>query len=47
MIIIVIELSPSPILAHPKTNSSIFSYQTQLELQMRLASTVRLIKLAF
>ncbi len=28
------------ILAHPKTNSSIFSYQTRLELQMRLASMV-------
>ncbi len=29
------------ILAHPKTNSSIFSHQTQLELQMGLASMVR------
>ncbi len=29
------------ILAHPKTNSSIFSYQTRLELQMGLASIVR------
>ncbi len=29
------------ILAHPKTNFSIFSYQTQLELQMGLASSVR------
>ncbi len=29
------------ILAHPKTNSSIFSYQTRLELQMGLASMVR------
>ncbi len=29
------------ILAHPKTNSSIFSYQTRLELQMELASMVR------
>ncbi len=29
------------ILAHPKTNSRIFSYQTQLELQMALASMVR------
>ncbi len=29
------------ILAHPKTNSSIFSYQTQLELQIGLASKVR------
>ncbi len=27
--------------AHPKTNSSIFSYQTRLELQMGLASMVR------
>ncbi len=27
---------------HPKTNSSIFSYQTRLELQMGLASMVRL-----
>ncbi len=26
---------------HPKTNSSIFSYQTRLELQMGLASMVR------
>ncbi len=26
---------------HPKTNSSIFSYQTQQELQMRLASMFR------
>ncbi len=32
------------ILAHPKTNSSIFSYQTRLEIQMRLASTVKLNK---
>ncbi len=29
------------ILVHPKTNSSIFSCQTRLELQMALASTVR------
>ncbi len=29
------------LLAHPKTNSSIFSYQTQLELQMGLASMAR------
>jgi len=29
------------ILAHPKTNSSIFSYQTRLELQMGLASMIR------
>ncbi len=29
------------LLAHPKTNSSIFSYQTRLELQMGLASMVR------
>ncbi len=29
------------ILAHPKTNSSIFSYQTRLELQMGLAFRVR------
>ncbi len=29
------------ILAHPKTNSCIFSYQTRLELQMGLASMVR------
>ncbi len=29
------------ILAHPKTISSIFSYQTRLELQMGLASMVR------
>ncbi len=29
------------ILAHPKTNYSIFSYQTRLELRMGLASTVR------
>ncbi len=29
------------ILAPPKTNSSIFSYQTRLELQMGLASMVR------
>ncbi len=29
------------ILTHPKTNSSIFSYQTRLELQMGLASMVR------
>ncbi len=29
------------ILAHPKTNSSIFSCQTRLELQMALASMVR------
>ncbi len=29
------------LLAHPKTNSSIFSYQTPLELQMALASMVR------
>ncbi len=32
------------ILAHPKTNSSIFSYQTRLEIQMGLASTVKLNK---
>ncbi len=29
------------LLAHPKTNSSIFSYQTRLELQMGLASMAR------
>ncbi len=29
------------LLAHPKTNSSIFSYPTRLELQMGLASMVR------
>ncbi len=29
------------ILAHSKTNSSIFRYQTRLELQMGLASVVR------
>ncbi len=29
------------ILAHPKTNSSIFSYQTRMELQTGLASMVR------
>ncbi len=29
------------ILAHPKTNSSIFNYQTQLELQMGLTSMAR------
>ncbi len=29
------------LLTHPKTNSSIFSYQTRLELQMGLASMVR------
>ncbi len=29
------------ILAHPKTNSTIFSYQTRLELQMGRASMVR------
>ncbi len=29
------------LLAHPKTISSIFSYQTRLELQMGLASMVR------
>ncbi len=34
-------ISGEIILAHPKTNSSIFSYQTQLELQMGLASMVR------
>ena len=34
------------ILAHPKTNSSIFSYQTRLELQMGLASMVRMSFLA-
>jgi len=32
------------LLAHPKTNSSIFSYQTRLEHQMGLASMVRCIK---
>jgi len=32
------------ILAHPKTISSIFSYQTRLELQMGLTSMVRLNK---
>ncbi len=30
------------ILAHPKTNSSIFSYQTRLELRMRLACQMKL-----
>ncbi len=34
-------ISRKIILAHPKTNSSIFSYQTRLELRMGLASTVR------
>ncbi len=34
-------ISRKIILAHPKTNSSIFSYQTRLELQMGLASMVR------
>ncbi len=34
-------VSRKMILAHPKTNSSIFSYQTRLELQMELASMVR------
>ncbi len=29
------------LLAHPKTNFSIFSYQTRLDLQMGLASMVR------
>jgi len=29
------------ILAHPKTNSNIFSYQTRLELKIALASMVR------
>ncbi len=29
------------LLTHPKTISSIFSYQTRLELQMALASMVR------
>ncbi len=29
------------LITHPKTNSSIFSYQTRLELQMALASIVR------
>ncbi len=29
------------LLAHPKTISSIFSYQTRMELQMGLASMVR------
>ncbi len=29
------------ILTHPKTDSSIFRYQTQVELQMGLASMVR------
>ncbi len=29
------------LLAHPKTNSSIFSYHTRLKLQMGLASMVR------
>ncbi len=29
------------ILAHPKTNSSIFSYQTRLELHMGLTSMIR------
>ncbi len=29
------------LLTHPKTISSIFSYQTRLEVQMRLASMVR------
>ncbi len=32
------------LLTHPKTNSSIFSYQTRLELQMGLASMVTLNK---
>ncbi len=35
------------LLAHRKTNSSIFSYQTRLELQMGLASVVRLNKQIF
>ncbi len=34
-------VSRKMILAHPKTNSGIFSYQTRLELQMGLASIVR------
>ncbi len=34
-------VSRKNVLAHPKSNSSIFSYQTQLELQMGLASMVR------
>ncbi len=34
-------VSRKMILAHPKTNSSIFSYQTRLEIQMGLASMVR------
>ncbi len=38
-------ISRKTLLTHPKTNSSIFSYQTQLELQMGLASMVRWNKL--
>ncbi len=34
-------ISRKTLLTHPKTNSSIFSYQTQLELQIGLASMVR------
>ncbi len=34
-------ISRKTLLIHPKTNSSIFSYQTQLELQIGLASMVR------
>ncbi len=34
-------VSRKMIQVHPKTNSSIFSYQTRLELQMGLASVVR------
>ncbi len=34
-------VSRKTVLTHPKTNSSKFSYQTRLELQMALASIVR------
>ncbi len=44
---VVWEVSRKIILAHPKTNSSIFSYQTQLELQMGLASMIRCKKESF
>ncbi len=39
-----VRVSRKMIRNHPKTNSSIFSYQTRLELQMGLASMVRLNK---
>ncbi len=36
-----VRVSRKILLTHPKTISSIFSYQTRLELQMGLASMVR------